>query len=106
MSTSPFYPQPPRLMVQVWTPRPPVEAFAAVSLALEVSGARPLGAVETASVGATFARDGADEAAARRTATWSLDLPWRMVTDAGALYGTVTVESPMPTPAQLAAGPG
>lgn len=178
MSTSPFYPQPPHLMVQVWTPRPPLEAFAAVALAVQASGAEPTGAVETAPVGAGFAwlfdlddavrrrdvdvetfrqlvsgaddgvrvvraafvRDGEpvvveygaspagdphpmlvatyaagldlpeevreepDEAAARRTAGWSVALLSRMVADTGALYGTVTVEEPMPTPAQLASG--
>jgi hypothetical protein len=178
MTASPFYPQPPHLMVQVWTPRPPVEAFAAVALAVQASGARGTGAVATAPVGATFAwlsdlddvirrqdvdeetfrmmlsrevdgtrvvraafvregepvvleygaspagdphpllvatyaigldlpedlREEADEVVARRTARWSLDLLERMASDTGALYGTVTVEGAMPTPAQLATG--
>jgi hypothetical protein len=54
MSTSPFYPQPPHLMVQVWTPRPPAEAFAAASRAVQASGATPAGAVQTAPAGLTF----------------------------------------------------
>jgi hypothetical protein len=165
-------------MVQLWTPRPPDEAFADAAFAVQAAGARRASAVETAPAGATFAwlsdlddvirrrdvddetfrilvsraddgtrvvraafvRDGepvvleygpspagdphpllvatyaagldlpedvreeADEAAARRTATWSLDLLGRMAAGTGALYGTVTVEQPMPTPALLVSG--
>ena len=54
MTTSPFYPQPPHLMVQVWTPQRAVQAFAAVSRAVQASGATPAGALETAPAGLTY----------------------------------------------------
>jgi hypothetical protein len=54
MTASPFYPQPPHLMVQVWTPRPPVEAFAAACRAVQASGATPAGALETAPAGLSY----------------------------------------------------
>lgn len=179
MSTSPFSPQPPHLMIQVWTPRPPVQAFAEASRAVQASGATPAGALQTAPAGSTFVRpadlgdeirrqdvdidtywhlvsgadprmqvvraafirdgepvvvqygpaqagDGhplvvaayaagldvpedlreeADGIAARRSTDWSLALLSRMAAaDTGALYGTVTVEEPMPAAAELAAG--
>src|SRR5689334_18924107 len=41
-------------MVQVWTPRPPVEAFAAACRAVQASGAAPTRALETAPAGLTY----------------------------------------------------
>lgn len=51
-------------------------------------------------------RDEEDEMAAGRSARWSLALLAQMATNTGALYGTVTVEETMPSPADLANGAG